>query len=129
LRSAGVTVVLSTHLMDEAESLADLVHIIDGGKLVASGTPAELTSGQIGVLIFRAPAGLPLADLAAVLSAGCRPTETTPGTYLVEGRLGPGELAAVTAWCAGRGVTAEILSTGRRSLEEVFLELTGGAER
>ena len=44
LRGAGVTVVLTTHHMDEAERLADVVHILDRGRLVASGTPAELTA-------------------------------------------------------------------------------------
>jgi ABC-2 type transport system ATP-binding protein len=44
LRSAGVTVVLTTHHMDEAERLADVVHIVDRGRLVGSGTPTELTA-------------------------------------------------------------------------------------
>jgi ABC-2 type transport system ATP-binding protein len=44
LRTAGVTVVLTTHHMDEAERLADVVHIVDRGRLVASGTPAALTA-------------------------------------------------------------------------------------
>ena len=44
LRAAGVTVVLTTHHMDEAERLADVVHIVDRGRLVASGTPTELTA-------------------------------------------------------------------------------------
>jgi ABC-2 type transport system ATP-binding protein len=46
VRDAGATVVLTTHFMDEAEKLADEVHIIDRGRLVASGTPAELTAGE-----------------------------------------------------------------------------------
>ena len=45
LRDAGVTVVLTTHYMDEAERLADRIHIIDHGRLIASGTPLELTRG------------------------------------------------------------------------------------
>jgi ABC-2 type transport system ATP-binding protein len=45
LRTAGVTVVLTTHYIEEAERLADLVHIIDRGRLVVTGTPAELTEG------------------------------------------------------------------------------------
>ena len=45
LRDAGVTVVLTTHYIEEAERLADQVHIIDRGRLVVSGTPAELTDG------------------------------------------------------------------------------------
>src|SRR5215218_9706212 len=45
LRSDGVTVVLTTHHMDEAERLADLIHIIDRGRTIATGTPLELTRG------------------------------------------------------------------------------------
>src|SRR6478752_2182304 len=45
LRGDGVTVVLTTHYMEEAERLADQVHIIDHGRLIASGSPAELTRG------------------------------------------------------------------------------------
>ena len=45
LRADGVTVVLTTHYMDEAERLADRIHIIDRGRLVASGTPLELMRG------------------------------------------------------------------------------------
>ncbi len=45
LRDDGVTVVLTTHHMDEAERLADRIHIVDRGRLVASGTAAELTDG------------------------------------------------------------------------------------
>ena len=45
LRRDGVTVVLTTHYMEEAERLADHVHIVDHGRLVASGTPLELTRG------------------------------------------------------------------------------------
>ena len=45
LRADGVTVVLTTHYMEEAERLADRIHIIDHGRLIASGSPAELTRG------------------------------------------------------------------------------------
>jgi ABC-2 type transport system ATP-binding protein len=45
LRRDGVTVVLTTHHMDEAERLADRIHILDHGQLVGSGTPAQLTDG------------------------------------------------------------------------------------
>src|SRR5690242_12636844 len=46
LRAAGVTVVLTTHYMDEAERLANQIHIVDHGRLIASGTPLELTRGR-----------------------------------------------------------------------------------
>jgi ABC-2 type transport system ATP-binding protein len=129
LRTDGVTVVLATHLMDEAEALADLVHIVDAGRLVASGTPAELTRGQTGALRFRAPADLPLAGLLHALPAGCTAVQPQPGLYRVEGDVGPAALAAVTAWCAGQNVMPEILNTGRRTLEDVFLEMTARTDQ
>jgi ABC-2 type transport system ATP-binding protein len=126
LRADGVTVVLTTHYMEEAERLADTVVVIDSGRVVATGTPAELTRGGAeGQLRFRAEPGLDGRALAAALPAGIRVSEPHPGAYLVEGRVDPQLLAAVTAWCAGNGVLAEDLRVQRRSLEDVFLELTG----
>ena len=126
LREHGVTVVLTTHLLDEAESLADQVHIVDRGRVIAGGTPAELT--QVGVsnsLTFRAAAGLPVAALTGALPEGTVATEPSPGVYLVSGPMDPTTLAAVTSWCADLGVMPEGLLVERRSLEDVFLELTG----
>ena len=131
LRDAGVTVVLTTHLMDEAERLADHVVVVDAGRVVAEGTPAELTAGA-EVLSFNGPAGLDLTTLRAALPEGISATETTPGRYAVEGvsvQLGPGAVATVTAWCAAHAVMPEGLVLGRRTLEDVFLELTGRALR
>ena len=50
LRDDGVTVVLTTHAMDEAEQLSDVVHVLSGGAVIVSGTPAELTDGGTGTL-------------------------------------------------------------------------------
>ena len=126
LRADGVTVVLTTHLMDEAERLADDVVVLDGGRAVAAGTVAELTRhGAAGQLRFRATPGLDLAQLLAALPEGCRAEEHTPGQYLVEGPVDPQLLAAVTAWCAAGGVRADDLRVETRTLEDVFLELTG----
>ncbi len=117
LRRDGVTVLLTTHLMDEAEQLADQVVVIDHGRLVAEGTVAELTRGE-GQVRFRAPAGLlPVLPGAVV-------TEGPDGHYLAEGAPAPQLLAAVTAWCATEGVLPTDLRAGR-SLEDVFLTLTG----
>ncbi len=126
LRDDGVTVVLTTHFLDEAERLADTVAVVDSGHVVAQGTPAELTqSGSEGQIRFSAVTGLPLDELASALPAGCGVAETAPGRYLVTGEVNPQLLATLTAWCAAKEVMAEDLSVERRSLEDVFLELTG----
>jgi ABC-2 type transport system ATP-binding protein len=126
LRAAGVTIVITTHFMDEAELLADQVVIIDRGQVVATGSPDELTGhGPPMSLRFRAPSGLDLTVLARDLPADCTVVETPPGSYRVDGSIGPDALATVTGWCAAVGVMPEGLSIERRTLEEVFLELTG----
>src|SRR5829696_7853365 len=126
LRADGVTVVLTTHHMEEAERLADQVVVVDGGRAVAAGTPGELTrDGAGGQLRFAAPPGLDLVALAAALPADVTVSEPRRGEYLVSGTVDPHLLAAVTAWCAARGVLAEDLRVQRRSLEDVFLDLTG----
>ncbi|HEY6796049.1 MAG TPA: ABC transporter ATP-binding protein [Kineosporiaceae bacterium] len=132
LRTDGVTVLLTTHLMDEAERLADHVVVMDGGQVVAEGTPAALT-GNSQALHFAVPAGLELASLQAALGAGVLVTGTASGRVAVEPRPGrsmdPQVIAAVTAWCAAEGILPEGLALDRRTLEDVFLDLTGRALR
>jgi ABC-2 type transport system ATP-binding protein len=126
LRADGVSVVFTTHLMEEAEALADQVVIIDHGRVVAKGSPADLTSaGTQRQLRFRARPGLDLGPLGTALPEDCRTSEPRPGEYLVDGLIDPQVMATVTAWCAQQGVFAEDLRVSRRSLEDVFLELTG----
>ncbi|WP_026423975.1 ABC transporter ATP-binding protein [Actinokineospora inagensis] len=127
LRADGVAVLLTTHLMEEAEALADHVVIIDGGRVVAAGTPAELTEErpEEQALRFRAKSGMDTGLLVAALPEDCRVSEPSPGGYLVTGSVDPQVVSTVTAWCAQQGVLAEELRVGRRSLEDVFLDLTG----
>jgi ABC-2 type transport system ATP-binding protein len=127
LRTAGVSVILTTHFMEEAERLADHVAIIDHGRLVAGGTPTELT-GTAGQLRFRAESGLDVEALMAALPPGSAAKESPAGHYVIEvidGTIDPALLATVTAWCAERGVLANSLRIESRTLEDVFLELTG----
>ncbi|MBY6541185.1 ABC transporter ATP-binding protein [Rhodococcus sp. BP-349] len=126
LRRDGVSILLTTHLMDEAEHLADDLVIIDHGQVVASGTPTELTRrGAEGQLRFSAPSGLDLSLLQMVLPEGFDPVESSPGSYLLEGTIDPQVLATVTSWCARLNVLATDLRVEQRSLEDVFLDLTG----
>lgn len=126
LRRDGVTVVLTTHQLKEAEELADRIVIIDRGAEVASGTPAELMrNGAEDQLRFSAPARLDLALLVSALPEGYRVSEQATGEYLVEGKIDPQVLATVTAWCARLNILATGLRVEQRSLEDVFLDLTG----
>jgi ABC-2 type transport system ATP-binding protein len=126
LRADGMTVVLTTHFMDEAEQLADEVVIIDGGRAIAAGTPEALCRGGAeNTLRFSGRPGLDLASLLNALPDRTLAAELTPGTYRIEGSIDPQLLATVTSWCAQHGVMPDHLAVERRTLEDVFLELTG----
>jgi ABC-2 type transport system ATP-binding protein len=126
LRAAGTAVILATHYMEEAERLADHIAIVDGGQLAVAGSLRELC-GSSGQLRFRAEPGLDIDALAAALPAGSAAKESPDGHYMVEvtGGVDPRLVAAVTAWCAERGILAQSLRIESRTLEDVFLELTG----
>jgi ABC-2 type transport system ATP-binding protein len=127
LRDRGTTVVLTTHAMDEAEQLCDRVGIIDHGRLVACDTPKELTTHAAAEeTTFTTVTGLDVDALAGRL--GLAPgtvRELRPGDYLIEAAATPVMLATVTAWLADQGALLSELRAGRRSLEDVFLRLTG----
>jgi ABC-2 type transport system ATP-binding protein len=126
LRADGVSVLLTTHLMDEADALADQVMIIDGGRVIADGSPQQLTGAEGGrQLLFRATPGLAVDGLTAALPDGYWVDESRAGRYRVHGPVDPHILVAVVSWCADRGVLPDCLQVSDRSLEDVFLDLTG----
>jgi ABC-2 type transport system ATP-binding protein len=121
LRADGVSVLLTTHLLDEAERLADDVVIMRSGVVAATGTPAELTAAAgIDLLEVRGKPGLcPDARLAHL-----KITETTPGEYAVAGTLDTAAIAAVLGWFASVDAQVTAVNTRRRTLEDVYLALT-----
>ena len=129
LSDDGVTTVLTTHYLEEAERLADRVHIIDRGRMVASGSPSELTRGAgsstIRLVVTRPfPPGAP-ESLQAELGP---PTEVHPvdeHSLLISGPADPTTLSKVSAWCEDNHVLPESLNLGQRTLEDVFLQVTG----
>lgn len=127
LRADGVTIVLTTHLLDEAERLADKVAIIDQGRVVAYDTPQRLAddSRDRDSIRFEAPAGLDLTALSIAVAPGAKASEPMAGSYHVTGEITPDTLAATTAWCASLGLMPRNLQIEQRSLEDVFLDLTG----
>lgn len=131
LRTDGATVVLTTHYMEEAERLADRIHIIDHGRLVASGSPMELTRGgrtsTIRLVVTRPfPPGAP-ESLRLALGEHLDVVPIDELSLLVTGRADASTLANVSRWCEENDVLPESLTLGTRTLEDVFLELTGRA--
>ncbi|MGP3978337.1 ABC transporter ATP-binding protein [Streptomyces sp. 8N114] len=126
LRADGVTVLLTTHYMDEAEELSDDVAIVDGGKVIAQGAPEVLCKGGAeNTLRFAGRPGLDLTSLLKALPADTVAVELSPGSYRLTGTVDPQLLATVTSWCAQNGVLPDRISVERHTLEDVFLELTG----
>jgi ABC-2 type transport system ATP-binding protein len=129
LREAGVTVVLTTHYMEEAERLADMVHVIDHGRAIASGTPYDLTRGTghstIRLVVTEPfPPAAP-ESLRATLGPAAEVAPFSDRSLLITGPADATTLAKVSAWCEAQGVLPETLSLGQRTLEDVFLQLTG----
>jgi ABC-2 type transport system ATP-binding protein len=125
LRELGKTILLTTHYMDEAQALADRVAIIDAGRIVAEGTPADLAAAQRSTEIrFILPAEVTPAELPRV-SGGV----TTRGRNVELSTDDPtGDLLALTGWAAGRGAALDGLTVTRPSLEDIYLTLTSDTE-
>jgi ABC-2 type transport system ATP-binding protein len=127
LRQSGVTVLLTTHYMDEAEQLADRIGIIDRGHLVAVGDMESLQrqpESQDSSVRMVAPAGLDLSQLQA-LPGVSSVREAQTGVYLFETSDAPRLLADVASWARDQQVPIRELRVGRESLEDIFLRLTG----
>jgi len=125
IRAAGVTVVLVTHFMEEAERLCDRIMVIDHGRVVALDSPSGLIRkiGSEQRLTFRPSEPIDdavFANLPEVTTIG------HSGSHVVI--TGTGNVVqAVTALLAGLGVVAEELRVEQTSLEDAYLELTSGA--
>ena len=121
--------VLTTHHMEEAERLADRIHIIDKGRLLVSGAPHELTRGAhvatIRLVVSRPfPEHAP-AELGRALGPGTEVRTLDAMSLIVRGPADSGTLALVSRWCERHDVLPDSLTLGQRTLEDVFLELTG----
>jgi ABC-2 type transport system ATP-binding protein len=120
LRTAGTTILLTTHAMDEAQALADRVVLLSGGVVIADGPPAALggRDAERVRITFTLPAGYALTDLP--LRA-----EAVNGVVLVETGRPTETLHQLTDWALRRGTVLAGLTVDRPSLEDVYLQLTG----
>jgi ABC-2 type transport system ATP-binding protein len=126
VRSRGVTIVLVTHFMEEAERLCDRVVLIDAGRVVASGTPADL-AGQVqeGQRIQFRPS-VPFDD--ALLASLPEVTSVIHRGDVVVVTGNDNALNAVTSVLARNQIVARRLRVDQASLEDAFVALTGHAD-
>jgi ABC-2 type transport system ATP-binding protein len=131
LRDRGVTVLLTTHAMDEAEQLCDRVAIVTGGRLAALGSPAELTQHVVSDEIwFAAAPGLDVRAIGSALGLSeADVVEDRAGEYVVRAAGTPERIADLACYLRDANVTLAALQAGRRSLEEVFLQITAEQAR
>src|SRR4051812_11216964 len=127
LRDLGKTVFLTTHYMEEAQTLADRVAIISGGRIVATGEPDELGGDRDDrtEISFRMPAGVRGPDLPYGIRTAAR---IDAELVSLSARDPVPVLQELTNWAAERGVGLPGLLVRRPSLEDVYLELTGGTD-
>lgn len=127
LRNDGVTVILTTHLMDEAETLADHVVIVDRGHVIRQGTTVELTEHEeFPAVSVDTSARLDVEALERALTPfDVTVDESRPDHYRILGSADPAIVAAVAAEAARQGVLIRELNVAHRTLEDVFLDITG----
>lgn len=125
LRRSQVTVVLSTHDLEEAERLADDVIIINAGRCVLQAPLTDVLSQAEESVDFDAPLHLDLSGLQSALTDASRVEERTPGRYRITGDVTPQTLATITAWCSQHGVTTRGLRVSSARLEDRYWEVTG----
>ncbi len=121
-----LTVFVTTHYLDEADSMCDRIAIIDHGKIVAAGSPSELKE-KIGGDLLTLVAGPDSADLTAVLQRipGVLSVQRRDSEYRIKCRQGESLVPATVSAAASTGVALQSVSLKKPSLDEVFLEFTG----
>ncbi|MEU5214612.1 ABC transporter ATP-binding protein [Streptomyces sp. NPDC020807] len=119
LRDGGTTVLLTTHYLEEAESLADRLAIMHAGRIVLSGTPAEVTAARPARIRFTLPADVPAARLPLSLRAAAE----DGGRVEIRTHALQDDLGELLGWAREHGVRLEGLDARSASLEEAFLEI------
>ncbi|MFJ4687502.1 ABC transporter ATP-binding protein [Streptomyces sp. NPDC091377] len=127
LRDTGTTVLLTTHYLEEAESLADRLAIMHKGQIAVTGTPAEVTASQPSRISFELPAGYFLGDLPPLAELGVIGHELHGDIVRLRTRELQRTATEVLVWAARAGVELGRLDVRAASLEEAFLGIAGQA--
>lgn len=129
LRDEGTTVLLTTHYLEEAEDLADRLAILHGGRIAASGTPAEVTASQPSRISFELPEGHFLGDLPPLADLGVTGHETAGRTVRLRTHELQRAATRLLLWAERAGVELRGLDVRSASLEEAFLRIARDAAR
>jgi ABC-2 type transport system ATP-binding protein len=128
LSHSGVTIVLTTHYMDEAERLADRIAVMAQGKIVALDTPKSLgsTEDASAEISFTLPLDVTVSELPIALGT---PVATSDGKVRVVTDDSVSTVFSLTRWALVQRHKLLDLEIRRSSLEDIYLELTSGAEQ
>ncbi|MFF2187815.1 ABC transporter ATP-binding protein [Streptomyces sp. NPDC058155] len=118
LRDGGTTVLLTTHYLEEAESLADRLAIMHGGRIEVAGTPAEVTATRPARIRFKLPDGVAPGQLPLTLRAAADGPHIEIRTQELQR-----DLAELLRWAEELGVHLAGLDARSASLEEAFLDI------
>jgi ABC-2 type transport system ATP-binding protein len=124
MRQGGRTVILTTHYIEEAEALCDRVAIMDRGKIVAMGRPAELTAGRASRVEFRAAKVVEEAALRGI--AGILEVRRIGEAWQLKTSNAAKTVAELSRWLEARGNDMTGLRIEQATLNDVFIELTSG---
>lgn len=122
LRDGGTTVLLTTHYLEEAESLADRLAIMHRGRIVTAGTPAEVKAARPARIRFELPEDVPAARLPLRLRAAAEGRRVEIRTRGLQESL-----TELLVWARESGVPLYALDARSASLEEAFLDIAEGA--
>lgn len=125
----GMTVFLTTHYLEEADALCDRIAIIDEGRIIVTGTPAELKASLGGDIINLAVAGE--EDYSSVISGmvDVSAVSRKEGKYTIKTKDGEATMAEILARISEEGWKVQSFSLHKPSMNQVFLEYTGKSLR
>jgi ABC-2 type transport system ATP-binding protein len=129
LRADGTTVLLTTHYLEEAEALADRLAILHQGRIVASGTPTEVTGARPSRISFGLPQGWHPGDLPPLPELGVLRHEVRDRRVVLHTDRLQYALTALLRWAELRDLPLDRLDARTASLEEAFLAIAGDAAR
>ncbi|WP_327183865.1 ABC transporter ATP-binding protein [Streptomyces sp. NBC_01334] len=129
LRDAGTTVLLTTHYLEEAETLADRLAILHAGRIAAAGTPAEVTGAQPSRITFELPEGYFVGDLPPLGELGVCGHEVDGRVVRLRTRELQRAATGLLVWAERAQVALRGLDVRSASLEEAFLGIAREASK